>query len=135
MIERMESAMKTSDWALIQTLYECRNITRAAAQLYISQPTLTKRLRAIEEELGVVIALRGKRGVTFTPEGEYLAVKATQFLSLMDEVNRHLTELKEEPSGTSASGRPTPWPASPCPDCCNTIRNPTRGSALRSPPV
>ena len=98
MIERMESAMKTSDWALIQTLYECRNITRAAAQLYISQPTLTKRLRAIEEELGVVIALRGKRGVTFTPEGEYLAVKATQFLSLMDEVNRHLTELKEEPS-------------------------------------
>ena len=30
--------MKTSDWALIQTLYECRNITRAAAQLYISQP-------------------------------------------------------------------------------------------------
>ncbi|WP_166442454.1 helix-turn-helix domain-containing protein [Enterocloster asparagiformis] len=87
--------MKTSDWALIQTLYECRNITRAAAQLYISQPTLTKRLRAIEEELGVVIALRGKRGVTFTPEGEYLAVKATQFLSLMDEVNRHLTELKE----------------------------------------
>ena len=82
--------MKTSDWALIQTLYECRNITRAAAQLYISQPTLTKRLRAIEEELGVVIALRGKRGVTFTPEGEYLAVKATQFLSLMDEVNRLL---------------------------------------------
>ncbi len=104
MIERMESAMKTSDWALIQTLYECRNITRAAAQLYISQPTLTKRLRAIEEDLGVVIALRGKRGVTFTPEGEYLAVKATQFLSLMDEVNRHLTELKEEPSGTLCIG-------------------------------
>ena len=100
----MENAMKTSDWALIQTLYECRNITRAAAQLYISQPTLTKRLRAIEEELGVVIALRGKRGVTFTPEGEYLAVKATQFLSLMDEVNRHLTELKEEPSGTLCIG-------------------------------
>lgn len=59
MIKRRENAVKTSDWALIQTLYECRNITRAAAQLYISQPTLTKRLRAIEEELGVVIALRG----------------------------------------------------------------------------
>lgn len=61
--------MKTSDWALIQTLYECRNITRAAAQLYISQPTLTKRLRAIEEELGVVIALRGKRASPSRPRG------------------------------------------------------------------
>ncbi len=96
--------MKTSDWAIIQALYECRNITRASDQLYISQPTLTKSLKAMEEELGVLIAVRGKRGVTFTPEGEYLAVKAAQILTIMNEISRHLSELKEQPRGTLRIG-------------------------------
>lgn len=96
--------MKTSDWALIQALYESRNITRAAAQLYISQPTLTKRLKAIEEELGTVIVIRTKRGVTFTPDGEYLAVKAAQMLTIMEEIRHHLAESKKQPAGALRIG-------------------------------
>lgn len=59
--------MRMSDWNLIQTLYECRSLTKAAGLLYLTQPTLTKRLQAIEEELGVTVAVRGKRGISFTP--------------------------------------------------------------------
>ncbi|WP_368297534.1 LysR family transcriptional regulator [Cytobacillus firmus] len=39
----------------------------------ISQPAITYRLQKLEEEFGVKIVYRGHRGVTFTPQGEYLA--------------------------------------------------------------
>lgn len=98
--------MRMSDWNLIQTLYECRSLTKASSLLYLSQPTLTKRLQAIEEELGVTIAVRGKRGVSFTPEGEYLAVKAVQFNNMMQEVREQLLHYSAEPGGTLTLGAP-----------------------------
>ena len=96
--------MQMSDWNLIRTLYSCRNLTRAAELLYLSQPTVTKRLQAIEKEFGVTIAERGKRGIIFTPEGEYLAVKAAQMLNLMQEIEEHLAAGKQEPECTFMIG-------------------------------
>ncbi len=98
--------MRMTDWNLIQTLYECRSLTKASALLYLSQPTLTKRLQLIEEELGVTIAVRGKRGVSFTPEGEYLAVKAVQFNNMMQEIREHLASLSAGPGGVLTLGAP-----------------------------
>ena len=96
--------MQMSDWNLIRTLYSCRNLTRAAELLYLSQPTVTKRLQAIEKEFGVTIAERGHRGIIFTPEGEYLAVKAAQMLNLMQEIEEHLAAGKQEPECTFMIG-------------------------------
>ncbi|MCI8660860.1 MAG: LysR family transcriptional regulator [Lachnospiraceae bacterium] len=91
--------MKMSDWLLLQTLYEYRNVTHAADHLYLTQPTVTKRLKLIEEEFGVTIAIRGKRGIQFTPEGEYLAVKASQITAILREIRDHLAlSSQEEPS-------------------------------------
>ncbi|MEW4413255.1 LysR family transcriptional regulator [Clostridium sp. AN503] len=98
--------MRMTDWNLIQTLYECRSLTKAASLLYLTQPTLTKRLQAIEEELGVTIAVRGKQGVSFTPEGEYLAVKAVQFNNMMQEVKEHLISFSSQPGGVLTLGAP-----------------------------
>lgn len=98
--------MKMSDWELLHTLYLYQNITQAASALYLSQSAVSKRLQAIEDEFGVVLATRGKRGVSFTPEGEYMAVKATQVMSIMQEVKEHLSHLKEEPAGTLTIGAP-----------------------------
>ena len=88
--------MQMSDWNLLQTLYTYRSLTRAAQVLYLSQPTLSKRLRAIEEEFGTIIAIRGKQGLTFTPEGEYLAVKAAQINTIFQEARQHLAQLQSE---------------------------------------
>lgn len=88
--------MHMSDWSLLQTLYACRNLTRAAETLYVSQPTLSKRLKAIEEELHITIAVRGKQGLTFTPEGEYLAVKAAQINSIFQETRQQLSLMSQE---------------------------------------
>lgn len=96
--------MTTNDLLLIQTLYEYKNISRTAEVLYLAQPTVSKRLRLIEEELGVPLAVRSKHGVTFTPEGEYLAVKAAQINELLNDVRQHLDMLRQEPVQTLTIG-------------------------------
>lgn len=42
--------MKDIDWRILVTLYEKRSITKAAEALYMTQPALTKRVKAIEDE-------------------------------------------------------------------------------------
>lgn len=48
------------------------NFTEAAQRLYISQPSLSKQIYLMEEELGVQLFYRIKRNVYLTPEGRYL---------------------------------------------------------------
>ncbi|WP_368896449.1 LysR family transcriptional regulator, partial [Priestia megaterium] len=42
--------MDQKDWILIKTLHEEKNITRTAERLYVSQPSLSYRLKNLEEE-------------------------------------------------------------------------------------
>ena len=42
--------MKDSDWRILCELYQTPNITKVAEKLFMTQPTLTKRLQYIEEE-------------------------------------------------------------------------------------
>src|SRR5690625_748946 len=57
------------DWELLVTLYETENITHAANKLYLSQSTLSSRLKRLEEKFDIHIVLRHRRGISFTPEG------------------------------------------------------------------
>ncbi|MCM3538195.1 LysR family transcriptional regulator [Priestia endophytica] len=63
--------MDNRDWLILHTLFHEKNITKTGKILFIAQPTLTKRLKQIETELGVKIVDRGIKGVQFTPQGEY----------------------------------------------------------------
>ena len=45
------------------------NITRAADILHVTQPTLSRQLMELEDELGTALLIRGKRSVTLTDEG------------------------------------------------------------------
>ncbi|MCY7768212.1 helix-turn-helix domain-containing protein, partial [Bacillus inaquosorum] len=42
--------MEKRDWIILKTVYEEKNITKAAERLFIAQPTLTYRLQQIEKE-------------------------------------------------------------------------------------
>lgn len=64
------------------------NITWAAELLRISQPTLSRQLRQLEEELGVTLFVRGRRNVTLTGEGELLRDRARAIVELADKTER-----------------------------------------------
>ena len=57
---------------------ECGSLSEAARQMFVTQPTLTESLRALEEELRVAIFTRSSRGVSLTREGEEFLASARQ---------------------------------------------------------
>jgi DNA-binding transcriptional LysR family regulator len=64
---------------------EALNFTKAAAQLRVAQPALSRRVRDLEDEIGVDLLKRSPRGVTLTAEGKLFLEKTRQLLKLADE--------------------------------------------------
>lgn len=88
--------MKDSDWEILYELYQNPNLTRVADRLYITQPSLTKRLQHMEEEFGVTIVTRTPKGLVFTKEGEFLAQQAGEYRKFMDRLHVHLDQMRED---------------------------------------
>lgn len=64
------------------------NITRAAAVLHITQPTLSRQLIQLEEELNTQLLIRGKNKVTLTDEGMLLRRRAEEIIDLADKTEK-----------------------------------------------
>ena len=58
------------------------NISGAAESLHLSQPTLSRQLRDLENELGKTLMIRGSRKITLTEECLLLRKRATEILNL-----------------------------------------------------
>lgn len=87
--------MNDTDWRLIYELYRNPNITKVSNILYISQPSLTKRLQRIEAEFDVTIVERTPKGLEFTEAGKYLAEQSEAYLKLLQQTKGHLEEMRE----------------------------------------
>ena len=98
--------IKDSDWEILYKLYETPNMTKVADMLYISQPSLTKRVKNMEKEFEVKIINRTSKGVKFTSEGEYLAKKAKEYMEFIKNVKEGLNSYKTELEGTIKVGSP-----------------------------
>lgn len=96
--------MNERDWKLLLVLYEQKSITKASGVLHITQPALSARLRMVEEFFGVQIVVRGKKGVQFTAEGEYLVRKARDVLMELDRVRDVLGGMRNMIAGTLRIG-------------------------------
>lgn len=70
-------------------------INRAAEVLHITQPTLSRQLSRLEEEVGVKLFHRGPRRVTLTNEGILLQRRAEEILSLVDRTEKELVEQED----------------------------------------
>lgn len=77
-----------------------KNMNKAAQLLHISQPTISRQLKALEDELGTQLFIRGNREITLTEDGKYLVDKAKQIITLSDQAE---SNIGNEPS--SISGR------------------------------
>ena len=66
------------------------NVTRAAASLHVTQPTLSRQLSDLEQELGRELLVRESRGVTLTDDGMLLRKRAEEIVALADRTEREL---------------------------------------------
>ena len=66
------------------------SITRAAEELHMSQPPLSRQLKDLEDELGKQLLIRGSRRVTLTEEGMILRRRAEEIISLMEKAQSEI---------------------------------------------
>lgn len=75
------------------------NMTRAAGLLHVTQPTLSKTLRALEEELGKKLFERRSFSISLTREGVLLRDRAEDLLSMADKIEKEFLSLDDVTGG------------------------------------
>lgn len=80
------------------------SITHAAEALHLSQPTLSRQLRDMEEMLGKELMIRGPRRITLTEEGLFLKKRAEEILSLARHTEQELRSDDTELNGNIRIG-------------------------------
>ncbi len=78
------------------TLANQKNISKAAEYLHITQPTLSRQLKNLEDELGKQLFIRGNRKITLTEEGTLLRKRAEEIISLTERTKEELTNSDVE---------------------------------------
>ena len=92
--------MKIQSLAYFVALVEAGSISKAARQLYLSQPSLTKTLHLMEEELGVALVSRSSSGIHLAPrEGE----------RINREANHVHPSIASRHTGTKGTDRSIGW--------------------------
>lgn len=81
---------------------EAEHVGRAAKRLRMTQPPLTRRIKSLEDELGVLLFERKPRGMRLLPAGERLLAHAREILGA---VERARAELRDARTPASSSGR------------------------------
>src|SRR5271165_1512746 len=95
----MERATVTDLIAFLAVARE-RNFTRAAAQLGVSQPALSRTIRGLEARLGVRLLTRSTRSVAPTEAGERLVQTVGPHFDGIDAGLAALTAMREKPAGS-----------------------------------
>lgn len=80
------------------------NITRAATLLHITQPTLSRQLMQLEDELGVKLFSRSNHNIRLTQDGMLLRRRAQEIISLAEKTEQELSCSKTELSGEVSIG-------------------------------
>ena len=81
----------------------CNSISKAAQQLYMAQPSLSKAVSNLEEELGITIFERTSRGIQFTPQGLEFLGGAKQLLEQAETLRKSIAPRQEETARLTVS--------------------------------
>lgn len=85
---------------------EFGSFSRAAVALSVSQPVLSRQVRALEEQLGVQLLHRNGRGIVLTEAGKLLEGYAKGILEQAARATMEIAALRSTPQGTIAIGMP-----------------------------
>ncbi|MBQ7924289.1 MAG: LysR family transcriptional regulator [Clostridia bacterium] len=82
------------------TVAKLGHVTKAAEEIHIAQPALTKAIKQLEEELGAPLFYKKGRNIYLTVFGEYLKNKLDGILPQIDNIGKELQALKQEQRNT-----------------------------------
>ena len=80
-------------------LAEERSFSRAAKKMHLTQPSLTKHIKNLEEQLGTQLVDRNNRELFLTAEGRVLCESAKRIFSLINETGEKIARMQENESG------------------------------------
>ncbi|HBB31313.1 MAG TPA: LysR family transcriptional regulator, partial [Cyanobacteria bacterium UBA8803] len=86
MIEINAYKLKISQLRALIAVADCGNFSEAALKLDVSQSAISHAIASLEEELGVILLLRGRHGAHLTPVGERIVAQARQVLQLLEAI-------------------------------------------------
>lgn len=86
------------------TVAKEQSFTKAAEQLHITQPTLSRQLAGLEEELGVELLVRSGRNITLTEQGLLFKRRALELLDLEERTREELRGAEELMEGKITVG-------------------------------
>lgn len=86
------------------TVARLGNLSRAAEEMFLTQPTLTARLKGLEEEVGDQLFVRTSRGMRLTDAGREFATFAERSVEGFKEGKRRLSEMREGSGGRLVLG-------------------------------
>ena len=75
------------------------NMTKAAEQLHVTQPTLSKQLKGLEDELGKKLFIRHSFSIALTEEGILLRNRAEDLISMADKIEKEFLSLDDITGG------------------------------------
>ncbi len=75
------------------------NMTRAAELLHVTQPTLSKQLKSLEDELGKKLFTRHSFSITLTEEGRLLRDRAEDLITMADKISNEFTSMDDITGG------------------------------------
>ncbi|HEX9270514.1 MAG TPA: LysR family transcriptional regulator [Candidatus Limnocylindria bacterium] len=98
------------------------NISRATGKLLVSQPTLTRRLDALEDELGVELFVRTRAGVRLTEAGRAFLPHAKRVVGAAVDGTREMDDLRRRVTGTLIVGTTHGFSATVLPRALQLLR-------------
>ena len=78
---------------------ECGSFSKAASLLYVTQPTLSRQIALLENELESILFLRTKPNLELTPAGKLCLEKAREIVDIYDDLSLGLADLKDGNTG------------------------------------
>ncbi|MDX2214480.1 MAG: LysR family transcriptional regulator [Oculatellaceae cyanobacterium bins.114] len=88
MIELTNSKLKISQLQAFVMVAEHGNFSSAALELGLAQSTISHAIATLEDELGIVLLMRGRHGATLTPEGKDILPDAQQILQALESIHK-----------------------------------------------
>lgn len=101
--------MRLNQFEIIAALENCNSLSEVAEKLFLTQPSVSKAIRELEEEIGYKVLRRTKTGVEFTEMGEEVLRNAKQIMTCIKAIKNQQVVINEEISGKISLGVTRYW--------------------------